>query len=193
MIVARQLEKVYGIELVLRAFAVVQQRYGDASLVVAGAGSEEANLRALADELKIENVRFLGFVAHRDLPRLYDENDIFVNGSRVDNFPGALLEASAAGLVVVSSAAGGIPFMYQDGENALLVEPGDWQALARALERVLQEPRLAAKLARAGVSLAESCDWGSVREAVYKAYRLERLPQPPTFADVAPLNEAKAE
>jgi glycosyltransferase involved in cell wall biosynthesis len=195
MIVARQLEKIYDVESVLRAFAAVQHRYRDASLVIAGMGREEARLRAIAEDLKLENVAFLGYVAHRDLPRLYDENDIFVNGSRVDNFPGALLEASAAGLVVVSTAAGGIPFMYRDGENALLVQPGNWQALARALEQVLESPQLGAKLAQAGLRVAECCDWESVRETIYKAYGPECLPRTPKFASraAAPKTHVKAQ
>ena len=177
MIVTRQLETIYDVESVLRAYAVIDGDIVTRRWSLQARAARKGTSRALAENSNLKNVCFLGYVAHRDLPQLYDRNDIFVNGSRVDNFPGALLEASAAGLVVVSSAAGGIPFMYVDGESALLVEPGDWQALARAVERVLESPELATKLARAGISLAESCDWQSVREGVYKAYSLERVSQ----------------
>ena len=69
-------------------------------------------------------MRFLGYVDRQKLPAIYSECDILLNASRVDNFPGSLLDASAAGLAVVSTNAGGIPFIYTDGENALLVEVG---------------------------------------------------------------------
>ncbi len=177
IVVARHLEEIYGVESVLKAFRLIQDSYPSASLAVAGTGSQESSLRAMAAELNLRNMRFLGHVAHRDLPAIYDEHDVFLNGSRVDNFPGALLEASATGLVVVSTGAGGIPFMYRHGENALLVPPGDWQALARAVITVLESPCLARKLATAGIALAESCEWAKVSESVYGAYGFKRNSQ----------------
>ena len=101
MLVTRHLEKMYDVASVLRAFRAVQARHADASLWVAGSGGEEAHLRSLVSAWDLKNVRFLGEVAHKDLAAVYGECDIYVNASLVDNFPGALLEASAAGLVVV--------------------------------------------------------------------------------------------
>jgi glycosyltransferase involved in cell wall biosynthesis len=172
LVVARQLEKIYDIESVLRAFGAIQKRYPNASLAVAGTGSEEKRLRALAGDWNLRNATFLGHVAHRDLPAIYDQYDIFLNASRVDNFPGALLEASAAGLVLVSTAPGGIPFMYEHGKNALLVTPGDWEGLARNVELVLESPALARQLALAGTDVVRSCEWAAVRESIYDTYGL---------------------
>jgi glycosyltransferase involved in cell wall biosynthesis len=170
LLATRHLEPIYDLESVLRAFRAVHQRYPEASLWIAGTGSREAHLRALVSAWNLPGVRFLGHVRHQDLPALCDQRDILLNASRVDNFPGALLEASAAGLLVVSTAAGGIPFIYRDGETALLVEPGDWQALARAVIRSLESPALASSLALAGASLARRCDWRQVRLALDPAY-----------------------
>ena len=98
----------------------------------------------------------------------------------MDNFPGSLLEGSGAGLVVVSTAAGGIPFMFQHEKNALLVEPGDWNGLAAAVERVLQSPSLGATLAREAAELAQGCRWPEVRRSIYAAYGFP--PEEPTAA-----------
>ena len=168
----RHLEKMYDLESVLRAFEVVQKNHPEASLRIAGTGSQEESLRNLAASMELRNIRFLGHVAHEDMPALYDECDIFINASRVDNFPGALLEASAAGLPVVSTGAGGIPFIYQHEQNALLTDPGNWQGLAAGVERVLASPALALALSTEGAALARTCDWKGVRISLYNAYGL---------------------
>src|SRR5579885_384287 len=170
MLVTRHLEKIYDIESVLRAFGWIQQRYPEASLWIAGTGAEETRLRTLAADWGLRNVSFLGPVAHRDLPAIYDQCDIYLNASRADNFPGALVEASAAGLVVVTTAAGGIPFLYRNGETAILVEPGDWKALAAAVQNVLEEPAKALAVARAATAVARACSWSEVRKRLYAAY-----------------------
>ena len=87
----------YDIEAVLQAFRSVQRWHPAASLWIAGTGSEEARLRQLVATWELANVRFLGEMPHKELPAIYDECDVYLNASRVDNFPGALLEASAAG------------------------------------------------------------------------------------------------
>jgi glycosyltransferase involved in cell wall biosynthesis len=170
LVVTRQLEKIYDIEAVLRAFQKIQERHAEATLWIAGTGSEEKYLRGMASDLHINNVRFLGYLGHADLPAIYDQCDILVNASRADNFPGSLLEASASGLAVVSTGAGGIPFMYESGKNALLVEPGNWEALAEAVERVIQSPAMAQEMTRHALALVEACDWKRVRENLYEAY-----------------------
>ncbi len=96
-LVARNLERIYGVDLVLKAFELIQKRYPNASLSVAGAGTCEQNLRSLAAALNLRNVQFLGQVSHQCLPKVYNQCDILLNASSVDNFPNTLLEGSAAG------------------------------------------------------------------------------------------------
>ncbi len=176
MLVTRHLEKLYGIETVLRAFREVQSRYAEASLRIAGTGAQESYLRGLATNWELRNVHFLGYVPYAELPAIYEQCDILLNASRADNFPGSLVEAAAAGLVVVSTGVGGIPYIFEDGESALLVEPGDWNALAGAILRVLEEPGLALRLARAALEQCRGYDWKNVRPLLYKAYGFERQP-----------------
>jgi len=170
MVVTRHLEKMYDIETVLKTFQAVQKRYPEASLWIAGTGSQESYLRGIVTNWKLRDVRFLAHVPQRDLPAIFDQCDILLNASRVDNFPGALIEASAAGLVVVSTGAGGIPYIYQDGINALLVEPGDWEGLARAVEKVLEDRALASDLTAAATAVVRKCDWKEVRKPLYEGY-----------------------
>jgi glycosyltransferase involved in cell wall biosynthesis len=170
MLVTRHLEKAYDVEAIIRAFRKVQDGYSEASLWIAGTGSEEPYLRSLVSTLDLRNVLFLGHVAHRDLPAIYDQCDILLNASRVDNFPASLIEASASGLVIVSTDAGGIPFIYQHGKTALLVKPGDWEELASAVGEVLREPLLARRLAREAAKMVRQFEWKNVRCSLYEAY-----------------------
>ena len=174
MLVTRHLLELYGIETVLRAFRRIQQNYPDASLWIAGTGQQEAYLRGLISEWGLANVLFLGYIDRAGLPKVYDECDILLNGSRVDNFPASLVEASASGLVVISTKAGGIPFIYENGKTALLVEIDDWEGMAAAVIRVLEHDELARQLTSAARHLAQRCDWGNVRTHIYSTYRPSR-------------------
>jgi len=172
LLVTRHLEQIYDVETVIRAFRVIQERYPDASLWIAGTGSEEGRLRGLVGEWGLRNVRFLGHVPHEDLPAISSQCAVLVNASRIDNFPGALLEGSAAGLVVVSTNAGGIPYIYEDGKDAVLIGLGDPQQLARAVQKVLDHPSLSNQLIQAGLALAQNFEWAQVRRSLYAVYGL---------------------
>lgn len=184
LIVARHLEKIYDLETVLSVFQTVQARHPDAALWIAGTGSQERHLRGLVPALGLQNLRFLGRVDHNRLGAIYDECDIFINASRLDNFPGALLEASAAGLPIISTCAGGIPFMYEHGKSALLCEPGNWRGLAEAVEEVLACPSLARKLSQEGAEVARKCEWVRVRAPLYEVYGMASESEPARIAGV---------
>jgi glycosyltransferase involved in cell wall biosynthesis len=173
ILITRHLEKLYGVEVAIQAFRSVQSHYPDASLWIAGTGSQEEYLRKLVAGWKLRNVSFLGHVEHPELGAVCDKCDILLNASFIDNFPGSLLEASGTGLVVISTAAGGIPFMFQHEKTALLVEPGDWNGLAQAVESVLQSPSLGMSLTREAATLARRWHWTEVRAALYTAYGIK--------------------
>lgn len=180
LLVTRHLEPIYDIESVLRAFRAVQARFPEASLWIAGGGSLRSSLERLVAEWNLQHVRFLGEIPHRELPAVYDQCDIYVNASLVDNFPGALVEASAAGLVVVTTGAGGIPYIYENGRTAFLVEPGDWQALSAAVVNVLDHQDVALAATRAGVDVARACDWREVRKRLFESYGFQSEPESST-------------
>jgi glycosyltransferase involved in cell wall biosynthesis len=167
----RNLETHYGVDQTLRAFALVKTKWPQATLTVAGYGSQEQNLRALAASLDLRDVRFVGRVEPSQLPRLYDEADIFVNASTIDNQPVSILEALACGLPVVSTPIGDIPTMLRHGEAGLLVPPGDPDAIATAVDTLLTDrPRVEA-VTRAGCAEVERYNWANVRDEWSTVYR----------------------
>ena len=87
--------------------------------------SPTAVIREPADLGVSERVEFAGGVAKADVPAALSRGDIFLNTTNVDNTPVSVLEAQAAGLAVVSTNVGGLPFLLEDGKNALLVPPDE--------------------------------------------------------------------
>jgi len=118
----------------------------EAVFVLAGEGPEREPLEALAAQLGIaERARFLG--RRDDVPQLLAACDVFALPSLYEGSSLAVLEAMAAGATVVSSAIGGTDELIEDGSSGLLVPPGDAEALAAALRRVLDDPELRTSLA----------------------------------------------
>jgi glycosyltransferase involved in cell wall biosynthesis len=166
----RNFEAHYGVDAILRAFALIQQRFPDASLKVAGDGPCREALHELAAELQLRNVQFVGTVTRERMAELYNEADCFLNGSRIDNQPLSILEAFASGLPVVTTNAGGIPDVVADGVTALMVEVDDHEALARGAIALLEQPELAHRIINAGRNECRRYTWEAVRTEWLKAY-----------------------
>lgn len=172
LLVARNLEPIYDNTTALRAFARVRQALPAAHLTLAGSGPEERLLRQMARELGIESgVRFAGRLDRDAMAALVRQSSVSLNPSLVDNMPNSVLEALASGVPVVSTRVGGVPFIVQDGITALLVPPGDADAMAAAVLRVLQEPALARRLAEAGLREVQRYTWDRVAPALAAVYR----------------------
>lgn len=131
-----------GHDTLLEAIAEVP----GARFLLAGEGPERARLETRAEALGVgERVRFLG--RREDVPQLLAACDVFALPSLYEGSSLAVLEAMAAGTAIVSSAIGGTEELIEDGRSGLLVPPGDAEALAAALRRVLGDERLRRDLA----------------------------------------------
>lgn len=170
----RNFESHYNVGAILTAFAHVQQEYPAAELVVAGNGSLRAALEAQAQSLGVRNVTFTGPVAPTVMPTLYAAADVYVNASLIDNMPLSLLEAYGSCLPVVTSDAGGIPWIAEHGRTALVVPPGDTGALATAMLECVREPAAARVRARSALDfVTQRYTWSVVRNQWLRAYGAE--------------------
>jgi glycosyltransferase involved in cell wall biosynthesis len=159
---ARNLEPHYRVDVTLEAFALLRERFPDATLTIAGDGSERSRLARRAASLG--GVRLVGRVWPADMPALYAEADVFVNSSVIDNQPLSVLEAFAAGLPVVSTATGDIAALVRDGETGLVVPAGDPSAAAKAVITLLEYPVRALRMARRARSEVEAYTWSRVAD-----------------------------
>lgn len=157
-----------GVDTLIRAMADLPT----AQLAIAGDGPDRAQLERLAERLGVaDRIRFLGFVAHDDVPALMRRADVFVMPSRYEELGTAIIEAMACGLPVVASRVGGIPNLVADGDTGLLTPPGDAPALAAALRRVLTEPGLAGKLGAEARTRTAAYQWPALADRVLETYR----------------------
>ena len=122
-----------------------------------GGGPQIANLRRLAERAGIaDRTEWAGAIARPELLARLRAADLFVLASRVardgdrDGLPNVLLEAQSQGLPSVATRVSAIPELIEDGVNGILVPPGDPDALAAALARLLGDPELRRRLGAAG-------------------------------------------
>ena len=119
----------------------------DVTLLIAGEGDELEALRARARELGLNGrVRFLGAQPRERVFELFRAADAAILSSAWENFPHTVVEALAVGTPVLGTAVGGVAEVVRDGENGLLVPPGDPDAFAEALRRFLGDEELRERL-----------------------------------------------
>jgi glycosyltransferase involved in cell wall biosynthesis len=128
----------------ITAFARCAQR-ARARLVLIGDGVERARGEQLARDLGVaDRVQFAGAVA--DTAKEYDAFDVFALASRTEQMPLSVLEAMAAGLPIAAPAVGDIAVMVHADNAPFIVPPRDPDALAHALDRLIADPELRARL-----------------------------------------------
>lgn len=134
-----------GIHILLRSFAMVIKKHEDIPLIILGGGYLEKDLKDQSHAYGIKkNIKFCGFVTN--IHEYLNATDIYVFPSLQEGFPNALLEAMACGLPVIATKIGGVVDIIKDGENGLLVEPGNKNELAIALKKLISEPEYALSL-----------------------------------------------
>ena len=172
ILIARNLEPVYDVATGLRAFRQVRDKLPAARLTVAGTGPERERLESLSRELDLgESARFVGRIENEKMPEFYRMADITLNPSLADNMPISILESLASGVPVVTTSAGGIPHLVRHEETALLVSPGDADAMGAAILRLWSDREQAGRQSRAGVALANEYTWARVGERWAGIYR----------------------
>jgi len=176
------------------ALGLVRARGVPFEAIISGIGPDVESSKARAAELNFSEseIRFTGYADYDTVPDLYRRADVFVSPTYAEGFSNTILEAMAAGLAVVSTHSVGVSDCLRDGENGLMVQPGDVPALADALTRVIEDGALRARLARDGL---EECrrvySWGAVGRQIMEVYGAVAGLRPATdFADALPHDPA---
>lgn len=160
-----------GHEVAIEAFRGLRRQRPNLRLLIVGDGPRRDHVHRMARELG----RAAVLAGHRDdVLNVLDASDVLLHPSHADAFPTALLEAFAASVPVVATAVGGIPEIVTDGETGVLVAaPPRSEAVARALERVLDDRPLRRRLGAAGRGRFEAefsaQRWAQRTREVYEA------------------------
>jgi len=144
-----------GIPVLLEAFCrlVDQGHWPELRLHLVGGGDGIDYYRAMASRLGLhEQVEFAGILRGQDLVEAYQHSTMIVlpSTTEAESFGISLIEGMACAKPVIGSRIGGIPFVISDGEDGLLVTPGDADSLAEACASILSQPELGAQLGAAG-------------------------------------------
>jgi glycosyltransferase involved in cell wall biosynthesis len=164
---------VYDTRTLLAGFALAREANPGLALVLKGDGPEKEEMEALAASLGLgAAVSFRDRTSYADVPGDLREADIFLSTATSDGTPVSVLEAMSAGRPCIATRVGGVPEWIRDGENGLLVPPGDPGALARAILALAGDPSLRERLgAEARETVRERADWGRLMARVEDDYK----------------------
>lgn len=162
----RSFHSIYNPCLAVKVVAVLKEEFPDIHLTMIGHDRGDGSrqyLQGLVAELAVENeIVFGNGVPKSEISQWMSKGDIFINTSNIDNTPISVLEAMACGLCVVSTKVGGIPYLLNDGYDALLVPPNDPESMANAVRRILTEPGLAPRLSKHARQKTDKFDWSNI-------------------------------
>jgi glycosyltransferase involved in cell wall biosynthesis len=147
----RHHEAKYGVEYLIRAIPLVLREREDVAFIIGGDGSLRTYHEKLTRKLGVhESAIFTGKIPQNILPFYYAACDVFVIPSLQEAFGLVVAEAMASGKPVIGTRVGGIPDQITDGMNGFLVEPRSPEQIAERILRLINSPRKAKEMGRAG-------------------------------------------
>ena len=159
-----------GVRTLVAAAGLIE--HPSAQVLLVGNGPERPALEREAERIGVgDRFHFLGFVAHDRLPAVLTHADLLVLPSLYEELGTVLLEAMQVSLPIVPSKTGGIPDVMEDDVNGILVPPGDPEALARAIDRILADCELVSRLSEEGQERAKGYDWEVLAGRVLRVYQ----------------------
>lgn len=163
-------EKFKGPQILLEALKNLKE---DFTCNFYGSGSLKEELTTLVKKFKLKDkVRINDFVAYSKIQKLYQEHDIIVFPSIwPEAFGRIAIEGMAAGKPVIASRIGGIPDIIKNKQNGLLIEPGNITELTKALEELIQNPKLREKLGQRGREMTKEYSGEKIAKKVIKVYK----------------------
>ena len=142
----------------------------EATLTLVGNGSEHEDLVQIVNEMGLKNVIFTGRVDNSEIYRYLDQSDIFLSAPTVDNMPVSVLEAMNAGLLVISSNVGGVPYMVEDGKTGYLFPSDDSDVLAALMVKAILQSSESTEIIHNAHEAVSAYRWENIRQQLYKVY-----------------------
>lgn len=185
LLFAGRMDPIKGLDLLLRAVALLKDRPNLSLVLVGGSAAEKEMLRtrALAESLGIGHlVQFRGSVPQEDLADYYRAATVTVVPSRYESFGLVPMESLACGTPVIGSMVGGLPTVVHDGVNGLLVPWRTPRAFADAIGRILDDEATRDALRSRARRSVERFGWGAVAERILSLYGAVSDRRLPAFA-----------
>lgn len=174
LIITRNLEAIYGITTAINAVALLKKTLPDIQLSIAGMGPQKEELQQLVVQEKLEkNISFVGKLTPEEMADLYQRADIMLNPTTVDNMPNSVLEAMASCVAVVTTDVGGIPYIVVNNKTGLFTEVNNPEAMAKQINRLINEPELYRALVNNGLKEVQQYKWVEIKDlwlVLYKSF-----------------------
>lgn len=144
---------------VVDAFAKVAKKLPSADLLIVGDGVDKQNLVERAEALGLsDKIQFAGKITPPDLIEIYRSGAIFVTASETETQGIVLIEAAAVGLPIIAVNAGAVSALCQHRKNGLLCKPKDVSGIARAMTKLISDPKLQAQYSQQSIEIAKTHD-----------------------------------
>ncbi len=166
---------IYGIDVLIRAVAIVREKFPDVQLNLAGDGPITGELQALVANMNMtDTVNFVGRIDHNLVQSFVAEHHLMAMPSHMESFGVAVLDAAAVARPVVTTNVGGIPEVVIDGQTGILIPPGDPKSLAEAIIKLGGDVDLMNNMGQAGRTMVnDRFDWNKSLDMMTELY--ERL------------------
>ena len=142
-----RLEPRKGFDVLMKAIPIVLKENNDVHFDICGDG--EVTKKSALKEFS-QNITFHGYKPREELEKLYENCDIFVAPSRYESFGIIYLEAMKYGKPVIACNSGGTPEVVKDGETGILIKPGDFLSLAKAISKLINDMGLRENMGKSG-------------------------------------------
>ena len=162
----RALHQVYNPQLAIHVLKNINESFSGVFLTMAGPDKKDGTLEKLtqliAEYQLVDKLKVAGAIPKDMVSRFMAEGDIFLNTTNFESFGVSVLEAAACGLCIVTTDAGELPFLWEDGVDALIVPVNDVDTMSAAVKRILTDPDLAGNLSTNARKKAEGFDWAVI-------------------------------
>lgn len=170
LLLVRAFHEVYNIPMAIEVVRNLKEVFEDVKLCIVGPdkdGSRKKVEEMIAQYSMQNYVDMPGMLTGHEWRDLSADYDIFINTTNFDNMPVSVIEAMALGFPVVSTDAGGLPFLIKNGENGILVKTNDALSMTEAIKKLIDEPGLAESLSCNARNFANTFGWDTVKNQWY--------------------------
>lgn len=160
----RSLNSIYNPEMAISVLAEIRKEFPSAKLCMVGPDKDgiKYKFKKIVNQQKL-NVIFAGKLSKTKWVKFSEQYDIFLNTTHFDNTPISVIEAMALGLPVISTNVGGIPFLLEHKETAMLVADNDIFAMAESIKELINNEELRNKLVVNAHNLVQQFDWNLIK------------------------------
>jgi L-malate glycosyltransferase len=169
----KPMERLYNIDILVRAFAKLSEKYHNMKLILIGNGREEENLKDMCSANKIrDKVIFTGRINFSEISNYFNMLDVLVNISYYESFGVSVVEGMACEKPVVVTNVGGLKEIVENDTFGSLVEPGDVDGTAAAIERYYLDKELCSRVGKAArAKVIEKYNWENNLDQMVEVYQ----------------------